>query len=150
MAGETDIDGLIEEGLRRYGLGDVASALQLLQQARERDPSHPKIDEYISYVKRAQSSGEVRPADLSPADAPLHQDPPAGGFAVADDWGSLVADRLPSRPAVIVEGPVPAPVWGPAARSPEPLELTSPVLAPPDGVRPEAMAAEEGDIPDPD
>src|SRR5688572_26911556 len=52
MAGEQpDIDRLIEEGLGRYGTGDLDGALLAWEQALALDPDNAQANSYVDYVR---------------------------------------------------------------------------------------------------
>ena len=51
MASATDIDRLIEEGLNRYGAGDLDGALLAWEEALAIDPENAQANSYVDYVR---------------------------------------------------------------------------------------------------
>ncbi len=51
MSEPADIDRLIEEGLNRYGAGDLDGALLSWEQALAIDPENPQANSYVDYVR---------------------------------------------------------------------------------------------------
>ena len=51
MAPPANIDRLIEEGLNRYGAGDLDGALHLWEQVLSIDPENPQANSYVDYVR---------------------------------------------------------------------------------------------------
>jgi len=107
---DTEIDRLIEEGLGRYGEGDLEGALRLWERALVLDPSNAPAGSYVDYVRtnyelltapgNTEHSGpfgisedepdyqiEVSPAEpVDPAPAPAsYKDARGEGWAIADE-----------------------------------------------------------------
>src|SRR5688572_22242724 len=72
---QADIDRLIEEGLTRYGRGDLDGALLSWEQVLELDPHHEQALGYIDYVRM---NYELLVSEVSGQGEP----PP---FAIGDD-----------------------------------------------------------------
>src|SRR4051812_42107231 len=98
-----EIDRLIEDGLSRYGQGDLDGALLIWERALVIDPDNAQVNSYVDYVRdnyelltadaagEASSPygigddepeyqieivpGEVQPAASAPALAPMYMDP---------------------------------------------------------------------------
>ncbi|MEO8840540.1 MAG: hypothetical protein ABI591_01760 [Kofleriaceae bacterium] len=51
MAPAADIDRLIEDGLNRYGSGDLDGALLIWEKALAIDPENPQANSYVDYVR---------------------------------------------------------------------------------------------------
>jgi hypothetical protein len=105
----SDTERLIEEGLSRYGAGDVEGALDAWERALDVEPDNPQAASYVEYVKAnwdvltgvpdgddaAQDYGfsdepdyhiEIQPGQLRPGEgAPLHIDPADQGWFLHDE-----------------------------------------------------------------
>jgi len=108
----TEIDQLIEQGLSRYGEGELDEALLLWERVLAIDPDNPQANSYVDYVRmnyelltgegNTEHSGpfgigddepeyyiEILPGDVvAPATpAPLYMDVPDEGWAIGDERG---------------------------------------------------------------
>ncbi len=66
MPGTTDIDRLIEDGLDRYGSGDLDGALMAWEEALAIDPHNKRVHSYVDYVRQnyeSLSDGSLRVDD---------------------------------------------------------------------------------------
>lgn len=105
----SEIDRLIEDGLSRYGSGDVDGALAVWEQALALDPDNPQAQSYVDYARanyellRTSAPSvedgapfgidedleyqiEVSPGTLTAADdAPVYLDPHDTGWGVDDE-----------------------------------------------------------------
>jgi hypothetical protein len=52
VADPSDIERLIDEGLKRYGGGDIDAALLSWEEALALDPDNPKANSYVDYVRQ--------------------------------------------------------------------------------------------------
>jgi tetratricopeptide (TPR) repeat protein len=109
VATAADIDRLIEEGLSRYGAGDLDGALLLWEQALAIDPENPQANSYVDYVRSNydvlqtdQSIGivddagfgiadepeyiiEISPGDGQGVPAPMYMDPLDEGWFIEEE-----------------------------------------------------------------
>ncbi|HEY0250011.1 MAG TPA: hypothetical protein VGC41_00705, partial [Kofleriaceae bacterium] len=107
MAPAADIDRLIEEGLNRYGSGDLDGALLVWEEALVIDPENPQANSYVDYVRMnydllATDGGagvasedfgiEEEPEyiieitrELPTGDAPMYVDPTDEGWFMEDE-----------------------------------------------------------------
>ena len=111
----TEIDQLIEQGLSRYGEGELDEALLLWERVLAIDPDNPQANSYVDYVRmnyelltgeaNTEHSGpfgigddepeyqiEILPGDVvvPAAPAPLYMDVPDEGWAIGDERGGAV------------------------------------------------------------
>ncbi|HEV7554930.1 MAG TPA: hypothetical protein VGO00_05695 [Kofleriaceae bacterium] len=109
--GHSDIDALIEDGLSRYGVGDLDGALQVWEQVLALDPDNPQANSYVDYVRlnyelltgTAESDGapfpldndepeyqiEILPGEIITSPAPMLAEPLDDGWFVADEARSI-------------------------------------------------------------
>jgi len=79
-----DIERLIEEGLTRYGQGDLDGALEIWERVLAVDPAHPQATSYVDYVRM---NYEVLTAEAGDEDkAP---------FGISDDEPEYQIEILP-------------------------------------------------------
>ncbi|HEY4244881.1 MAG TPA: hypothetical protein VGM88_33935 [Kofleriaceae bacterium] len=121
-----EIDRLIEDGLARYGQGDVDGALEAWEQVLSVEPENAQASSYVDYVRdnyetlttdgsavpdstfpfadEPEYQIEISPGEVSPAKAaPLFMDPLDEGWVIAAEMG-----REPTRPTEIsVVAPMP-------------------------------------------
>jgi len=105
--GHSDIDALIEDGLSRYGVGDLDGALQVWEQVLALEPDNPQANSYVDYVRlnyelltsAAEGDGapfpldndepeyliEILPGEIITSPAPRLAEPLDDGWFVADD-----------------------------------------------------------------
>ncbi|MFT3699099.1 MAG: hypothetical protein QM831_38490 [Kofleriaceae bacterium] len=128
MAQAPDIDRLIEEGLNRYGSGDLDGALLVWEEALAIDPDNAQANSYVDYVRMNYDllatdggSGALASDDfgiedepeyiieitreLPSTDAPMYVDPLDEGWFIEDeDTRELFAARTRSAnmPPVVV------------------------------------------------
>jgi len=65
-ASATDIDSLIEDGLDRYGSGDLDGALMSWEKVLAIDPANAQANSYVDYVRQNYellAEGSVRSED---------------------------------------------------------------------------------------
>jgi hypothetical protein len=87
---QADIDRLIEEGLTRYGRGDLDGALLSWEQVLELDPHHEQALGYIDYVRMNY--------ELLVSEVSGHGEPPP--FAISDDDPEYVIQGVREELAV--------------------------------------------------
>jgi hypothetical protein len=109
--GHSDIDALIEDGLSRYGVGDLDGALQVWEQVLALDPDHPQASSYVDYVRlnyelltsTGESDGapfpldndepeyqiEILPGEIITSPAPKLAEPLDDGWFVTDEARSV-------------------------------------------------------------
>jgi hypothetical protein len=116
----SEVDRLIDEGLARYGAGDVDGALASWEQALALEPENPQASSYVDYVRQnydvlATDAG-TQPTDSSfaiesdpeytieissgieaPAHDPVPPDTDEGWFIDDDDPLTVKVGRAPSR-----------------------------------------------------
>ncbi|MGE0546424.1 MAG: hypothetical protein AB7O24_30915 [Kofleriaceae bacterium] len=88
-----EIDRLIEDGLVRYGQGDLDGALQLWDQALVLDPENPAAQSYVDYVRANYYdlvSADANTADYAPF--PIGDDEPEYQIEIVP--GEAIPDRL--------------------------------------------------------
>ncbi|MEP6862408.1 MAG: hypothetical protein ABJE66_17415 [Deltaproteobacteria bacterium] len=111
MAPAADIDRLIEEGLNRYGTGDLDGALLIWEQALAIDPDNAQANSYVDYVRvnydvLRTDSGlgistdgaapfgiedepeyiiEITRGELPPPDAPMYMEPTDEGWFIEEE-----------------------------------------------------------------
>lgn len=116
---QPDIDALIDEGLTRYGRGDLDGALTAWERVLALDPHHEQALGYIDYVRMnyellaGEVSGHGEPAPFAIAgDDPEYQIPAAGdelaeGSAAPQDGEGLdgwaIEEELPVYGRLTVE-----------------------------------------------
>jgi hypothetical protein len=95
MAGAvTEIDRLIEQGLGRYGEGDLDGALLLWEQVLAIDPENPQANSYVEYVRMNY--------ELLASDGNAEHTEHSGPFGIGDDDPEYQIEILPGevvRPA---------------------------------------------------
>ncbi len=121
----TEIDQLIEQGLSRYGEGELDEALLLWERVLAIDPENAQANSYVDYVRmnyelltgegNTEHSGpfgigddepeyqiEILPGDVvePAAPAPLYVDGPDQGWAIGDERGGAA---LPGPGTVTLE-----------------------------------------------
>jgi len=103
-----DIDRLIEEGLNRYGSGDLDGALRLWEQVLVLEPDNPQANSYVDYVRLnyeiLQTDGgpnvvvdnafgiedepeyiiEISGGEIRAGDAPMYMDPSDEGWFIEE------------------------------------------------------------------
>lgn len=117
MTDSSDIDRLVDEGLKLYGGGDIDGALLSWEQALALDPGNPTANSYVDYVRQnyelltgseptvddgadtpfaieeePEYQIEILPGELVPA-APLHMDEIDQGWFI---------EEAPTRDAITV------------------------------------------------
>ena len=123
MGTAADIDRLIEEGLNRYGAGDLDGALHVWEQALAIDPENAQANSYVDYVRlnyevlqadsglgvAADSSPfgiedepeyiiEITRGEISPGGdpAPLYMDPSDEGWFIEEEQTQELLSRTRS------------------------------------------------------
>lgn len=99
----TELDRLIEEGLTRYGQGDLDGALLIWEKALSMDPENAQANSYVDYVRsnydmltndsvdtadvpfgiaddEPEYHIEISPGDIKPGGAPMYMDPTDVGW----------------------------------------------------------------------
>ncbi|HSK00959.1 MAG TPA: hypothetical protein VK932_06950 [Kofleriaceae bacterium] len=137
---QPDIDALIDEGLTRYGRGDLGGALTAWERVLELDPHHEQALGYIDYVRMnyellvGEASGHGEPAPFAIAgDDPEYQIPAATdelaeGSAAPQDGGGLDGWAIEEEQPVYGRLTVEALTFELADKEPE-LELGPPRTA---------------------
>jgi tetratricopeptide (TPR) repeat protein len=111
VAPAADIDRLIEEGLNRYGTGDLDGALLVWEEALAIDPDNAQANSYVDYVRLnyevlRTDSGlgvvtdgpapfgiedepeyiiEITRGEIGPGDAPMYMDPTDEGWFIEEE-----------------------------------------------------------------
>jgi hypothetical protein len=95
MSNVSDIEGLIEEGLARYGHGDLDGALAAWERALELEPENAQAISYVEYVRQNYDllGSEMAMADES-----------SGPFGIDDEpyQIEILPGELPDGPAAVV------------------------------------------------
>ncbi|HET9993154.1 MAG TPA: hypothetical protein VFQ65_31680 [Kofleriaceae bacterium] len=112
MAPAADIDRLIEEGLNRYGTGDLDGALLIWEQALAIDPDNAQANSYVDYVRlnyevlqtdaglgvvtdggpapfgiedEPEYIIEISRGEIGPGDAPMYIEPTDEGWFIEEE-----------------------------------------------------------------
>ena len=104
----TELDRLIEEGLTKYGQGDLDAALLVWEKALAIDPENAQANSYVDYVRsnyemltndsantadvpfgiaddEPEYHIEISPGDIKPAGAPMYMDPTDEGWFMDEE-----------------------------------------------------------------
>ncbi|CAN5869586.1 hypothetical protein BH11MYX3_BH11MYX3_05460 [soil metagenome] len=118
----TELDRLIEEGLKMYGQGDLDAALLIWERALGMDPDNPQANSYVDYVRMnyemlttdaGQSDSapfgigedepeyqiEIMPGEVGAAGAPMYMDPTDEGWFMESEIPHPAQGRGPGQPA---------------------------------------------------
>jgi len=119
----SEVDRLIDEGLSRYGAGDVDGALEVWERALALEPDNPQANSYVDFARQnydtlATNSGieltdapfgieaepeytiEISSGIEAPAAEPVRPDTDEGWFIDDDDPHTVKVGRAPSRDTV--------------------------------------------------
>ena len=90
MGDTSDIDRLIDEGLDRYGAGDLDGAMLAWEEALAIDPDNAQANSYVDYVRLNY--------ELLTAGGPELEETPDGKFAIEEEPEYLI-EVVPERPS---------------------------------------------------
>src|SRR4051812_34954533 len=88
-----DIDALFEDGLSRYGVGDLDGALLVWEQVLQLDPENPQANSYLDYV-RLNYELLTNGGEPDGAPFPLESDEPEYQIEIIP--GEIIASHQPA------------------------------------------------------
>jgi hypothetical protein len=166
----SDIDRLIEEGLTRYGSGDVDGALSVWEQVLLTDPGNAQANSYVEYVRTnyavlttdpeadegttiyggigddPEYHIEISPGQLASGEpAPLYMDPSDQGWFL-DEESNRVPSNQDESGALTLDLEAPSPDEEPRALE---LDADEPASLELDADEPRAFELEADEPPDP-